>query len=124
MKNILTALVLLIAPVVFGTEISELTPIQVFEQSGTLRVIDVRTPEEFSAPEGHIKGAKLVTLGPDLSVFLQSGDRKERIVFVCRSGKRSAKAAAESLRLGYEATFSMQGGMLEWTAQGLPTSQN
>jgi hydroxyacylglutathione hydrolase len=106
----------------FGTSISELSPAQVFEQKGSIRLIDVRTPEEFSGESGYIEGAELMTLGPQLSGFLKSGNRKERIVFVCRSGKRSAKATEESLSLGYEATYSMTGGMLEWVAQGLPTS--
>ena len=121
MKTIISGLFILLVQISFGVGGSELTSIQVFEQKNTLRIIDVRTPEEFNGPEGHIKGAKLVTLGPELSDFLLAGNHKERIVFVCRSGKRSAKAVEESLRLGYEVVFSMKGGMLDWKAQGLPT---
>lgn len=122
MKKLLATVLMVLAQIGFGISISELSPAQVFEQKDSIRLIDVRTPEEFSGEAGHIEGAELMTLGPQLSEFLKSGNRKERIVFVCRSGKRSAKATEESLSLGYEATYSMTGGMLEWVAQGLPTS--
>ncbi|MFM8270248.1 MAG: rhodanese-like domain-containing protein [Pseudomonadota bacterium] len=108
----------------WAAEVQELTSQQVFQQMSSFRVIDVRTSEEFLAEEGHIEGANLVTLGPKLTEFLKTGDRKERIVFVCRSGKRSYKAAEESMNLGYEATYSMKGGMVDWVSQGLPTTQN
>lgn len=124
MKKFFKIVLLLLVQVGLAGEVQELTPHQVFQQKETMRIVDVRTPEEFEASTGHIEGAKLVTLGPELSAFLKSGDRKERIVFVCRSGKRSYKATEESLSLGYEATYSMKGGMLEWSVQGLPTTQN
>jgi len=122
MKKLFATVLMFLTQIGFGTSISELSPAQVFEQKGSIRLIDVRTPEEFSGESGYIEGAELMTLGPQLSGFLKSGNRKERIVFVCRSGKRSAKATEESLSLGYEATYSMTGGMLDWVAQGLPTS--
>ena len=122
MKSLLLAILILFSHLGLALNVAELSPAQVFEQKGSIRLIDVRTPEEFSAESGHIEGAELRTLGPQLSDFLKAGNRKERIVFICRSGKRSAKAAEESLGLGYEATYSMSGGMLEWVAQGLPTS--
>ncbi|NBT57507.1 rhodanese-like domain-containing protein [bacterium] len=123
MKATLILFATLLSRLVLASPIPELTPSQVFDQKGCLRIVDVRTPEEFVSDSGHIEGAVLVTLGEELSDFLKSGNRKERIVFVCRSGKRSARATEESLRLGYEATYSMKGGMLEWVAQGLPTTQ-
>ncbi|NBX76743.1 MAG: rhodanese-like domain-containing protein [Proteobacteria bacterium] len=122
MKKFLSVIMVFLTHLGFGLNVAELSPSQVFEQKGSIRMIDVRTPEEFSSEGGHIEGAELKTLGPQLSDFLKAGNRKERIVFICRSGKRSAKAADESLGLGYEATYSMSGGMLEWVAQGLPTS--
>jgi len=122
MKSLITSFLILVAQIGFGAEIPELSPSQVFEQSSSIRLIDVRTQEEFSSEGGHIDGAELVTLGASLTDFLKTGNRKERMVFICRSGKRSAKATEESRALGYEATYSMRGGMLEWVAQGLPTS--
>jgi rhodanese-related sulfurtransferase len=42
-----------------------------------------------------------------------------RIVCVCRSGNRSARAAAELVQMGFKAV-NMTGGMREWAARGLP----
>ena len=38
---------------------------------------------------------------------------------MCRSGSRSARAAAELIQMGFEAV-NMAGGMRAWVAQGLP----
>lgn len=79
-----------------------------------VRLIDVRTPEEFNNELAHIPGAELVPLGPELIEFLQRGDRNQEIVFVCRSGGRSGTATAESVKLGYKYTINMVGGMIRW----------
>lgn len=92
----------------------------VFEKIGKVRIIDVRYPGEFYGALGHINTAQLITLGDDLTKFLENGDRSEEIVFVCRSGKRSGKATEESIRLGYKFTASMAGGMLNWNERSLP----
>ena len=86
----------------------------------SVRLIDVRRPDEYDGELGHIEGAELVTLGPELSMLLEQGDRTEEIVFVCRSGARSGEATKESLRLGYKFTFNMQGGMLHWNDVRFP----
>ncbi len=80
-----------------------------------VRLIDVRRPDEFNGEYGHIEGAELITLGPDLTNFLVNGNRSEEIVFVCRSGGRSGTATAESIKLGYKFTINMAGGMIRWT---------
>ncbi len=87
---------------------------EVIKKIGKVRIIDVRYPREFNGELGHIHTAQLVTLGSELTKFLENGDRFEEIIFVCRSGKRSKEAAEESIRLGYKFTSSMAGGMLNW----------
>ncbi len=90
-------------------------------ESKKIRLIDVRRPDEYYGGEyGHIKGAEIITLGPDLTKFLETGDRNEEIVFVCRSGGRSGNATAESVRLGYKSTINMVGGMIGWTEKKFP----
>ncbi len=89
-------------------------------KSGQIKLIDVRRPEEFNGEFSHIEGARLITLGPDLTQFLESGDRNQEIVFVCRSGGRSGAATAESIRLGYKLSMNMLGGMIRWTERKLP----
>lgn len=88
-----------------------------------LRLIDVRRPDEFNGEYGHIKGAELITLGPDLTRFLEKGDRSEEIIFICRSGGRSGTATAESIKLGYKFTVNMAGGMIRWTERKQPVEK-
>lgn len=88
-----------------------------------VRLIDVRRPDEFNGEFGHIKGAELITLGPELTHFLEHGDRSEEIVFVCRSGARSGAATTESIKLGYKFTINMAGGMIRWTERKQPVEK-
>lgn len=94
--------------------IPEVTCEQVLSQMGKVRLIDVRRPEEYNNELGHIPGIEMITLGPDLTQFLEQGDRSQEIVFVCRSGGRSGTATAESIKLGYTSTINMVGGMIRW----------
>ncbi|MBC7753092.1 MAG: rhodanese-like domain-containing protein, partial [Moraxellaceae bacterium] len=57
---------------------------------------------------------------PDLIEFLNSENKDQEIVFVCRSGGRSGSATFESGRLGFKKTMNMTGGMLSWNALKLP----
>lgn len=93
-------------------------------ESKKVRLIDVRRPDEFNGEYGHIKGAELITLGPELTSFLESGNRSEEIVFVCRSGGRSGTATAESIKLGYKFTINMAGGMIRWNERKQPVVRN
>lgn len=99
--------------------VPELTPEQVLESASQLKLIDVRTPAEFVGELAHVKGAQLITLGPDLLDFLENGDRQDKIVFICRSGGRSAQATMVSVQMGYVSVYNMTGGMLAWNARGL-----
>lgn len=103
--------------------IPEVSVENVLHAEGKVRVIDVRTPEEFNNELGHIRGAELVTLGPDLTRFLEGEERSQEMVFVCRSGGRSGQATAESLRLGYKFTSNMVGGMLRWNEVRQPVER-
>lgn len=94
--------------------VPEVSVEQVREVLGKVVMIDVRTPEEFNNELGHVPGSQLVTLGADLTKFLQEGDRSIEIVFICRSGGRSGQATVESQKLGYKKTANMLGGMIQW----------
>ncbi len=88
---------------------------------GQVLLIDVRRPEEFTGELGHIENAHLVTLGPDLQNFLEQNELKEKdIVFVCRSGARSAQATMYSQQLGFKKVYNLQGGILRWNELQLP----
>ncbi|MBL7544528.1 MAG: MBL fold metallo-hydrolase [Bdellovibrionaceae bacterium] len=96
------------------TAIPEVSIEYVKDHIGKVKIIDVRQADEFNAELGHIQSAQRVTLGRDLTIFLENGNRSEEIIFVCHSGGRSGQATAESKKLGYTKTFNMSGGMLSW----------
>lgn len=77
--------------------------------------LDVREDDEWEA--GRIAGSIHIPLGA-------LGARRTEIpqaplVVVCRSGSRSAYAAAALLRAGYSAE-NLAGGLKAWRAAGLP----
>jgi SulP family sulfate permease len=78
-------------------------------------VVDVREPREFR--EGHIPQAKLVPLGDILTEAPNWSDQKD-IVLVCRSGRRSLRAAQFLRKHGCGQVSILQGGMLAWEAAG------
>ncbi len=82
-----------------------------------LTVIDVREPREYR--RGHIPSAELVPLTQILTGEYQLDCGGEhQIVFVCRSGRRSRRAAQKVVD-GKAKVKILQGGMLAWEAAGL-----
>ena len=79
-------------------------------------LLDVREAEEWEA--GHAPGAQWVRLAELESARFQIAINR-RIVCVCRSGARSARATEQLLQWGFDAV-NMAGGMKAWAAQGLP----
>lgn len=101
----------------------EVTPQDLQAAVGKVRVIDVRRPDEYTGELGHIPGAELHTLGPELHEFLQNADKNQEIVFVCLAGGRSAQATAMSRDMGFKNTINMTGGMRLWNELKLPTQK-
>ena len=79
-------------------------------------IVDVREPREYS--QGHIAEARLVPLPHILSAEVKFPADKQ-IVLVCRSGRRSRRAAAALQHIGCMNVQILQGGMLAWSAAGL-----
>jgi rhodanese-related sulfurtransferase len=99
--------------------VADLSPQQVSEllSSGAdVQLIDVREPDEHAA--GRIAGAQLIPLAT-LTGAADSLRRDAPLVFVCRSGARSAMATDAFAGAGYEA-FNLEGGLQAWAATGLP----
>jgi len=78
-------------------------------------LLDVREPAEWQA--GHAPGARHIPLGA-LTSRLDEVPRSQRVVVVCRSGSRSARATALLARSGFDAV-NLEGGMLAWASAGL-----
>ncbi len=83
-------------------------------------LIDVRGTDEFSAPPGHLPGAINIPL-PELSDRLEDVmDPGRPVVLVCKTDRRSAKAAEMLLAAGARDVAVLRGGTDEWHQRGLP----
>ncbi len=97
----------------------ELQPDWLEEHRNAVRVLDVREPEEYDGPLGHIRGAVLVPLG-ELGKRAQDLPKDRPIVAVCRAGGRSAQATVILRKAGFDQIANLAGGMLRWRAAGHP----
>lgn len=82
-----------------------------------VQLVDVRTAPEYA--EGHLPGALNLDMGQpgfmeDASAVL---DKNRPVAVYCRSGRRSAEAAASLAGSGFK-VIDMKGGILDWTAEG------
>jgi len=83
---------------------------------GLYRIIDVRTPEEFTGALGHIEGAELVPLTL-LTERAVEWNKQKALLLVCHSGERSNKAYASLKDMGFHDITTLKGGMLAWCQQ-------
>lgn len=86
------------------------------------RIVDVRQPEEFHGELGHIPNAELVPLAT-VGERAREWRTDEPLLFVCRSGGRSSRAAELLASMGFERVFNLEGGMLAVNAQDLPVER-
>ncbi len=97
----------------------EVQPAWLEEHAREVQVVDVREPDEFDGPLGHIEGALLLplaALGEKQSLL----DKGRPVVAVCRSGARSAQATVILGKAGFDKVANLSGGMLRWRAQRFP----
>ena len=101
------------------------------QYDSTLKIVDVRTPEEYSS--GHIKGAinlcltcalnsscspcSVKNFSIQIAYFLSLNDR---ILVYCKAGSRSAQMKAFLLNNSYINVYNMIGGIDEWMKTGYP----
>jgi uncharacterized membrane protein YdjX (TVP38/TMEM64 family)/rhodanese-related sulfurtransferase len=90
----------------------------------TIAVVDVRGPDEFSGPLGHIANARNLPL-PELSrrVAELASLTDTPVVLVCKTDKRSASAATVLDAAGFRDVFVLRGGMVRWNEAGLPVAE-
>ena len=96
-------------------EIDPATAHAIVEEDGAV-LLDVRNPDEWDA--AHVPTAVLIPLG-DLADRYTELPADRRIAIICRSGARSARATEALVGAGYDAV-NVAGGMIAWTAAGLP----
>lgn len=89
-------------------------------EDGTILLVDVREPNETAAER--IPGAVNMPLSAfDADALPAPGEKT--LVFSCRSGQRSQKAAAAAQAAGHDLHRHMAGGILAWKQAGFPTEQ-
>ena len=103
-------------------EVEDVTPQEVSESSQQLKLVDVREVSEFTGELGHAPNSELIVLST-LPEKLKTLPKDKTIVFICRSGGRSAQAAAYAKQQGYSQVHNMLGGMLLWNQLQLPTEK-
>jgi sulfur dioxygenase len=96
----------------------EVEPQWVEDHLDEVQVIDVREPDEYDGPLGHIPGARLIPL-ETLAATASELSRDKPIVTVCRAGGRSAQATIILRKSGLGEVANLAGGMLRWRAQRL-----
>jgi sulfur-carrier protein adenylyltransferase/sulfurtransferase len=84
---------------------------QLRETPAGWQLVDVREPYEYAA--GHIDGAQNIPLG-QLAAALASFSNTRTLVFICRSGGRSAQACSWARSQSFDQVLNLQGGMVAW----------
>lgn len=91
-------------------------------EAGTAVMVDVRDPGEYV--EVHAKDVRLIpvaTVMGEIKQIRDFADGKE-VLFICKSGARSALAAEYATAAGLEdlPLFNVEGGTLAWVEAGYP----
>jgi adenylyltransferase/sulfurtransferase len=100
---------------------TEITPKELkaaMDRGDHLIVVDVREPQEYQI--ARIAGSVLIPLG-EIPQRHGEIDRTRTVVCQCRSGVRSAKAAAFLRSVGFERVLNLTGGILRWSDEVDPT---
>jgi rhodanese-related sulfurtransferase len=85
-----------------------------------LILIDVRGSDEFTAPPGHLPGAVNIPLPELPGRVTEIAARAQPVVLVCKTDRRSARAAELLLASGLRDVTVLRGGTDGWHQQGLP----
>ena len=86
----------------------------------TTMVVDVREAHELR--DGSIPGSRHIALGR-LQAHVNELLAAREVIFVCRSGNRSASATAALTNAGHANAHNMIGGMIAWKRKGLPLAR-
>ena len=80
-------------------------------------ILDVRTEDEFN--EGMILGALNIDIykGQGFIYLIEELDKSKNYYVYCRSGARSSQACSIMNQMGFENTFNLLGGMMEWNGE-------
>ncbi len=91
----------------------DISPEEFMQKKKDVVAIDVRRHDEWIGELGHILGARLITLDV-LNEGMDEFPKDSTIVFICRSGARSARASAMAQARGFKHVYNLKGGMILW----------
>jgi hydroxyacylglutathione hydrolase len=103
-------------------DVTDVFPQEVLEQTAQLHLIDVREESEYTGELGHAPHSKLIVLS-SIPEQIKAIPQDKPVVFICRSGGRSAQAASYAQQNGLKNVYNMQGGMLSWNQLSLPVEK-
>jgi rhodanese-related sulfurtransferase len=85
-------------------------------------VLDVRTPLEYA--EGHVAGAVNIDVSsPSFGDEIAALDPDATYVVYCRSGNRSADAAAQMAEAGFTEVYDVDAGLATLSSAGVPLTR-
>lgn len=91
----------------------------ILETGKSVQLIDVRTPEEFSA--GHIENAVNINIyEPNFLAKLEALNKKKPVLVYCKGGGRSADAVAQMKKMGFRNVVELQQGIMKWENENRP----
>lgn len=84
------------------------------ENDGNAVIIDVRTEAEIA--EGFIPGALHMDIykGQEFIDAIKELDTDKNYYIYCRSGARSGQTCSIMKELGFESTYNLEGGFMNW----------
>jgi rhodanese-related sulfurtransferase len=83
------------------------------------KILDVRTQEEYDT--GHVEGAINIDYNSDtFKEMLSKLDKSCEYLVYCRSGNRGSEAVNVMEEMEFTMIYHMNGGIIEWNAEGLP----
>lgn len=97
------------------------TAAKMIEAGSVDLILDVRDMDEFTGPDGRIKGAMLMPFKQVSTSMDKLAPFKEKTLLVyCSVGGRSDRAARYLASNGFKNVLDLSGGILAWKAAGLP----
>jgi phage shock protein E len=101
-------------------EVKQITAKEVYDiitEKKDYTILDVRSQAEYDS--GHLENAVLIPVD-DLEARIDEVPDGKPVIVYCRSGNRSARAAAILLKNDFFPVYDMQGGITRWIDDGYP----
>lgn len=88
-------------------------------------LLDVRSAEDYVGEQGNVKGSILIPL-EELNTRLSEIEnfQEKTVMTICRTDRRSAKAAQILTKHGFADVHVVKQGMTDWNAKGYPNTND